>query len=67
MNTLLEKDYIILDGAMGTELQKKGLKLGGIPELLNITAKDMIEEIHMSYMEKCSLLIFESGCFCFCC
>lgn len=58
MKTLLEKDYIILDGAMGTELQKKGLKLGGIPELLNITAKDMIEEIHMSYMEAGSDIVY---------
>ena len=45
MKSLLEKDYIILDGAMGTEIQKRGLKLGGIPEVLNMTAKDMIEEI----------------------
>ena len=58
MKTLLDKDYIILDGAMGTELQKKGLKLGGIPELLNITAKDMIEEIHMSYMEAGSDIVY---------
>ena len=58
MKTLLEKDYIILDGAMGTELQKRGLKLGGIPELLNITAKDMIEEIHMSYMEAGSDIVY---------
>lgn len=58
MKTLLAKDYIILDGAMGTELQKRGLKLGGIPELLNITAKEMIEEIHMSYMEAGSDIVY---------
>ena len=58
MKSLLEKDYIILDGAMGTEIQKRGLKLGGIPEVLNITAKDMIEEIHMSYMEAGSDIVY---------
>ena len=58
MKSLLEKDYIILDGAMGTEIQKRGLKLGGIPELLNITAQDMIEEIHLSYMEAGSDIVY---------
>lgn len=48
----------ILDGAMGTEIQKRGLKLGGIPELLNITNPQMIEEIHLSYMEAGSDIIY---------
>ena len=51
-------NFIILDGAMGTEIQKRGLKLGGIPELLNITNPDMIEEIHMSYMEAGSDIVY---------
>ncbi len=50
--------YIVLDGAMGTEIQKKGLKLGGIPELLNITNPTMIEEIHLSYMEAGSDIVY---------
>lgn len=58
MKMIFNKDYIILDGAMGTEIQKKGLKLGGIPELLNITSKEMIEEIHLSYMEAGSDIIY---------
>ena len=53
-----EKNYTILDGAMGTEIQKRGLKLGGIPELLNITAPEMIEEIHLSYMEAGSDIVY---------
>lgn len=49
------KDYIkdnilIFDGAMGTMLQKKGLKLGENPELLNITKPSIIEEIHKEYI-----------------
>ena len=58
-NTLLkEKNYILLDGAMGTMLQKRGLKLGGIPEELNSTAPDIIEEIHRLYMEAGSDIIY---------
>lgn len=58
-NTLLkEKKYILLDGAMGTMLQKRGLKLGGIPEELNITSPDMIEEIHRLYIEAGSDIIY---------
>ncbi|AQS10844.1 methionine synthase [Clostridium saccharobutylicum] len=49
------KDYIkdnilIFDGAMGSMLQKKGLKLGENPELLNITKPSIIEEIHKEYI-----------------
>lgn len=48
---LLENDEIIvLDGAMGTMLQKSGLKLGGIPEELNFTNPDIIENIHREYI-----------------
>lgn len=58
-NTLLkEKKYILLDGAMGTMLQKRGLKLGGIPEELNITAPNVIEEIHRLYIEAGSDIIY---------
>ena len=41
--TLQKKKYILLDGAMGTMLQKRGLKIGGIPEELNITNPDIVE------------------------
>lgn len=48
---LIEKDFIFLDGAMGTMLQKSGLKLGGIPEELNITNPELIVNIHKSYID----------------
>lgn len=48
---LLKNDeYILLDGAMGTMLQKSGLKLGGIPEEMNFTASDVVENIHREYI-----------------
>lgn len=37
IDELLKKDFIFLDGAMGTMLQASGLKLGERPEVLCIT------------------------------
>ena len=39
------------DGAMGTVLQSRGLKLGEVPELFNFTHEELIEEVHSSYLE----------------
>ena len=47
----LKSSLVFFDGAMGTELQKRGLKTGELPERLNITNPDTIEEIHLSYLE----------------
>lgn len=55
---LLKKDYIILDGAMGTMLQARGLKLGGIPELMNFEAPEIIEEIYKEYLNAGSNIIY---------
>lgn len=47
----IKDNILIFDGAMGTMLQKKGLKLGENPELLNIKEPSIIEEIHREYIE----------------
>ena len=39
---LLDEKILFLDGAMGTILQKKGLKAGGCPEEWNITNPDEV-------------------------
>ena len=41
----------IFDGAMGTMLQKLGLKLGENPEVFNIYNEDIIYEVHKRYIE----------------
>ncbi len=47
----LGKKILILDGAMGTQLQEKGiLKEGVCPDYLNITNPKEISEIHKSYL-----------------
>ncbi len=48
---IFNRDYILLDGAMGTMLQKKGMELGSIPETLNITKPEWIVDIHKQYIE----------------
>ncbi|MEG1642285.1 MAG: homocysteine S-methyltransferase family protein [Synergistaceae bacterium] len=45
-----KNDIIIFDGAMGTMLQAKGLKLGDIPEMLNISHPETIKSIHEEYL-----------------
>ncbi|MBE5939916.1 MAG: homocysteine methyltransferase [Lachnospiraceae bacterium] len=57
-NELLKKDYIILDGGMGTMLQRAGLKLGEIPELFNITESEVVTSIHKMYVDAGSNIIY---------
>ncbi len=45
INELFLKDYIILDGGMGTMLQAKGMETGTIPETLNILKPDWIIDV----------------------
>ena len=42
---------LFFDGAMGTELQKNGLKKGELPELLNINSPEIVKNVHKSYLD----------------
>ena len=55
---LSQNDFIFLDGAMGTMLQKSGLEAGEIPELLNLTHPDMIKNIHRMYIDAGSQIVY---------
>ncbi|MGN0688006.1 MAG: homocysteine S-methyltransferase family protein [Oscillospiraceae bacterium] len=44
------ENCVLFDGAMGTMLQRSGLKLGGLPEELNFTSPKVIEDIHRRYI-----------------
>lgn len=46
----LKDNILIFDGAMGTMLQNRGLKIGELPETLNITSPEIIIEIHEKYI-----------------
>lgn len=47
----LKSKILIFDGAMGTMLQKKGLKLGENPERFNMEESEKVLEIHKEYIE----------------
>lgn len=48
---MLDKTNIFFDGAMGTMLQKAGIKAGQLPDLYNITNRETIIDIHMKYID----------------
>ena len=48
---ILGKRMLFFDGAMGTMLQKNGMKGGEIPEFLNITNESLIYKIHEEYLQ----------------
>ena len=47
----LKDNVVILDGGMGTLLQKRGLMPGELPERWNISHPDVIRDIHKSYFD----------------
>lgn len=60
LKELIREQYLIIDGATGTELQKKEIKkeywtfngnnIEGCNEILNITAPHIMKEIHIDYL-----------------
>ncbi|KAB3532541.1 homocysteine methyltransferase [Alkaliphilus pronyensis] len=57
MSSIDYTDWLLFDGAMGTMLQKNGLKLGELPEAYNILYPEIIEKIHREYIEAGSNII----------
>ena len=50
-NKIFQNDGILfLDGAMGTQLQARGLRPGEVPELWNLARPDDIRSVHESYL-----------------
>ena len=54
---------LICDGAMGTELQQRGLEPGSCPELWCIENPDLVCEIHQAYRDAGSNIV-ETNTFC---
>lgn len=48
-SALRQKKVLVSDGAMGTELQKRGMPVGVCPEELNVSRPDLIQAIHRDY------------------
>ena len=47
----IRENILILDGAMGTILQERGLKPGQAPEELNLTMPDVVASVHRDYIK----------------
>ena len=58
---LNENDWILADGAIGTELFKMGLTSGDAPELWNIEYPDKISDLYSSYIDAGSDLILTNS------
>ncbi|GFH40277.1 homocysteine S-methyltransferase family protein [Lactococcus insecticola] len=46
----LRDNILLFDGAMGTQLQNRGLPIGGIPEHFNLTHPEIVTAIHKDYV-----------------
>lgn len=47
----LQERVLILDGAMGTMLQERGLKAGQSPEEMNLTMPEVVAAVHQEYLD----------------
>ena len=48
---LLDKRVLILDGAMGTQLQNLGMPQGACPEIWAMRNPSLIKKVHQSYVD----------------
>jgi len=58
IKSLLNKRVMILDGATGTELQKKGLPAGVCPEIWCLENPTVIQDVHASYQKAGAQVVY---------
>ena len=58
LRSLLKKKILILDGATGTELQKRGMPAGVCPEIWCIDHPEVIRAVHADYREAGSDIVY---------
>ncbi len=58
MDKLLDNEFVILDGAMGTMLQRAGLPVGSLPELFTLKHPEILESIHRAYIDAGSKIAY---------
>ena len=57
---LNKKEFVLLDGATGTLIQKSGVKYSSVPESLNITHPELITSFHKAYIEAGSDIVYSN-------
>ena len=60
MDGLFKNEFVILDGAMGTMLQRSGQPAGMLPELFTLENPDILENIHRAYIEAGSQIAYSN-------
>ena len=60
IRNLLQKMVLILDGAVGTELHKRGLPSGVCPEAWCLAHPEAVGEIHAAYREAGADIVYTS-------
>ena len=55
---LLKSGFVILDGAMGTVIQQRGMNAGKYPETLCFAERENLMQIHRDYIEAGSQIIY---------
>jgi hypothetical protein len=58
IQSLLQKQVLILDGATGTELQKKGLPSGVCPEIWCLENPALLADVHVSYVSAGAQVVY---------
>lgn len=57
-NDLIKDKIVLLDGAFGTQLQKRGLEGGAIPERLNVENPQLVYSICKEYVDSGSDIVY---------
>lgn len=55
---LNSKEFVLLDGAMGTLIQNSGAEYKSVPETLNITHPELIASFHKAYVDAGSDIVY---------
>ena len=58
IKNILKKKFVLLDGAMGTELQKKGMTGGVCPELWCLQNPRLLRDLHASYRKAGAEIVY---------
>ncbi|MEI2726756.1 MAG: homocysteine S-methyltransferase family protein [Verrucomicrobiota bacterium] len=61
LDRLQQQGFLVLDGAMGTQLFARGLVSGGSPEAWNVEHPDRVQSVHQAYVEAGSDVILTNS------
>jgi methionine synthase I (cobalamin-dependent) len=60
IETLLTGGPVITDGAWGTQMQARGLPIGGCPDEWNLTHAELVEQVPRAYIEAGSQIVLSN-------